>query len=107
MKSSFTRIAAAALFAAVLAGCSSTPTSSGTGEWIDDTWITTKVKTQLIGDTTVSGTSINVETFRGVVQLSGFAATQAEINAAVKLAGGVSGVKSVKNDIRLRSAPPR
>jgi osmotically-inducible protein OsmY len=107
MKSSFTRLAAAALFATVLAGCSSTPTSSSTGEWFDDSWITTKVKTQLIGDTTVSGTSINVETFRGVVQLSGFAATQAEIDAAVKLTSQVTGVKSVKNDIRLRAAAPR
>jgi osmotically-inducible protein OsmY len=104
MKSSVTRIAAAALFAAVLAGCSSTPTSSGTGEWIDDSWITTKVKSQMLTDTKVSGTSINVETFRGVVQLSGFAATQAEIDAAVKLAAQTTGVKSVKNDIRLRAA---
>jgi osmotically-inducible protein OsmY len=104
MTSSLSRLAAAAVIAAALAGCSSTPTSSGTGEWFDDTWITTKVKTQLIGDTTVSGTSINVETFRGVVQLSGFAATQAEADRAVKLAQSVSGVKSVKNDIRLRSA---
>ncbi len=104
MKRSVTRAAAAALFAVVLAGCSSTPTSSGTGEWFDDTWITTKVKTQLIGDQSVSGTAISVETFRGTVQLSGFAKSQAEIDRAVKLAREVSGVKAVKNDIRLRAA---
>ena len=103
MKRSMLRAAAVAAVALVIAGCSSTPTSSGTGEWFDDSWITTKVKTQLIGDTSVSGTSINVETFRGVVQLSGFAATQAEADRAVKLAREVSGVKSVKNDIRLRA----
>jgi osmotically-inducible protein OsmY len=103
MKRSMSRAVAVAAVALVIAGCSSTPTSSGPGEWFDDTWITTKVKTQLIGDTSVSGTSINVETFRGVVQLSGFAATQAEVDRAMKLAREVSGVKSVKNDIRLRA----
>lgn len=103
MKRSMLRAAAVAAVALVIAGCSSTPTSSGTGEWFDDSWITTKVKTQLIGDTSVSGTSINVETFRGVVQLSGFAATQAEVDRALKLAKDVNGVKSVKNDIRLRA----
>jgi osmotically-inducible protein OsmY len=103
MKRSMLRAAAVAAVALVIAGCSSTPTSSSTGEWFDDSWITTKVKTQLIGDTSVSGTSINVETFRGVVQLSGFAATQAEVDRAVKLAREVNGVKSVKNDIRLRA----
>lgn len=104
MKRSVTRAAAAALLAVALAGCSSTPTQSGTGEWFDDAWITTKVKTRLIGDQGVSGTSISVETFRGTVQLSGLARSQAEIDRAVKLAREVGGVKSVKNDIRLRSA---
>jgi osmotically-inducible protein OsmY len=104
MKRSVTRAAAAALFAIALAGCASTPTQSGTGEWFDDAWITTKVKTLLIGDQEVSGTSISVETFRGTVQLSGFAKSQAEIERAVKLAREVGGVKTVKNDIRLRSA---
>jgi osmotically-inducible protein OsmY len=103
MKRSILRATAIAAVALVIAGCSSTPTSSSAGEWFDDSWITTKVKTQLIGDTSVSGTSINVETFRGVVQLSGFAATQAEVDRAVKLAREVNGVKSVKNDIRLRA----
>lgn len=103
MKRSVTRAAAAALFAVALAGCSSTPTSEGTGEWFDDSWITTKVKTQLIGNSFSAGTSINVETFRGNVQLSGFAATQAEIDSAVKIARETSGVKGVKNDVRLRA----
>lgn len=96
------RVAAAAIFAAVLAGCSSTPTQSGTGEWIDDAWITTKVKSTLLGEG--AGIEVSVETFRGQVQLSGFAKSQADIDKAVKLAQGISGVKSVKNDIRLRTA---
>jgi osmotically-inducible protein OsmY len=98
------RAAAAALFAAVLAGCAATPTSSGTGEWFDDSWITTKVKSQILGDGFSNGVSINVETFRGNVQLSGFADTQGDIDRAVKLARETAGVKGVKNDVRLKPA---
>ena len=94
------RLAAAALVAAALAGCSATPTSSSTGEWFDDTWITTKVKSNLLG--AGSGVEISVETFRGNVQLSGFAKSQGEIDEAVKIARETAGVKAVKNDIRLR-----
>ena len=98
------RAAAAGLFAAVLAGCAATPTSSGTGEWFDDSWITTMVKSQILGAGLSSGMSINVETFRGNVQLSGFAATQGDIDRAVKLARETAGVKAVKNDVRLKPA---
>jgi osmotically-inducible protein OsmY len=95
---------AAAIVAIGLAACSATSTKSSTGEWFDDTWITTKVKTSLLADENTSGTAINVETFRGMVQLSGFAASQGEIERAVKIAQGTAGVKGVKNDIRLRAA---
>lgn len=103
MNRSVTRAAVAALFAAVLAGCSATPTQSGAGEWFDDSWITTKVKSQLLGANFGAGVAINVETFRGTVQLSGFADTQAEIDTAVKLARETAGVKGVKNDVRLKT----
>lgn len=96
----------AALFLAVtlvsVAGCESTPKQEGTGEYIDDSVITTKVKTALVNDPVTKATEINVETFKGVVQLSGFVSTQAAINRAVELARGVSGVKSVRNDMRLK-----
>ena len=83
-------------------GCASTSTSSGTGEYIDDSVITTKVKTAIFNEATLKSAEINVETFKGVVQLSGFVSSQADINKAVELARGVSGVTSVKNDMRVK-----
>ena len=61
-------------------GCASTSTREGTGEYIDDTVITNKVKAAIINDPTLKATEINVETFKGVVQLSGFVASQADID---------------------------
>jgi osmotically-inducible protein OsmY len=98
----FHRIAASAIMALALGGCAATPTQEGTGEYIDDTVLTTKVKTVLLKDPMVSGMAVNVETFKGVVQLSGFVKTAAEREQAVRLARGVAGVKQVKNDILVR-----
>ncbi|WP_137937153.1 BON domain-containing protein [Chitinivorax sp. B] len=84
------------------AGCGSTPKQESTGEYIDDTAITAKVKAEFVADKTVSAAAINVETFKGVVQLSGFAISAAEVDRAVMLARNVKGVKSVKNDIRMK-----
>jgi len=83
-------------------GCASTATQEGTGEYFDDAWITTKVKAALVDDPLTKAYQINVETFKGVVQLSGFVATQAEANKAAELARGIKGVTSVKNDLRLK-----
>lgn len=95
-----------ALFLAVtlvsVVGCASTTKQEGTGEYIDDSVITTKVKAALVGDPITKATEINVETFKGVVQLSGFVSSQAAVNKAVELARGVRGVKSVKNDMRIK-----
>ncbi len=85
-----------------MVACSSTSKKESTGEYVDDAVITTKVKAALLNDPVVKGTEVQVETFKGVVQLSGFVKSQSEINAAVRLAGDVGGVKSVKNDIRLK-----
>ena len=99
-----TQFVAAALIAVGLAACSTSgPTASNSENWLDDSWITTKVKTDLATAPGVPSTAISVETTRGVVQLSGFASSQAEIDAAVKTARSVSGVKSVKNDLRVRA----
>jgi osmotically-inducible protein OsmY len=95
---------ALAMLILMVSGCASQPDRASTGEFIDDTAITAKVKAALVADKEVSALSVNVETFRGVVQLSGFADNQAEINRAVSVARGVSGVKSVKNDLRIK--PP-
>jgi hyperosmotically inducible protein len=83
-------------------GCGSTATREGTGEYVDDSVITTKVKTAIFNDSTLKVNEINVETFKGVVQLSGFVKSQTDIDKAVRVAGGVAGVKSVKNDMRLK-----
>jgi osmotically-inducible protein OsmY len=83
-------------------GCAPTAQHEGTGEYVDDTVITTKVKAEIFKEDTLKSAEINVETFKGVVQLSGFVNSQADINRAVELARGVSGVTSVKNDMRVK-----
>ena len=83
-------------------GCASTSTQEGTGEYFDDAWITTKVKAALLDDPLTKAYQISVETFKGVVQLSGFVATPAEASKAAELARGIKGVTAVKNDLRLK-----
>lgn len=83
-------------------GCASTATQEGTGEYVDDTVITAKVKSAIIGDASLKATEINVETFKGVVQLSGFVRSSADEKKAIELARSVKGVKSVKDDMRLK-----
>lgn len=92
----------AASLAATLAGCASTPTKEGTGEFIDDSVITTKVKASIFNEPTLKSTEINVETFKGDVQLSGFVSQPQDAQKAVEVARGVKGVVSVKNDIRIK-----
>jgi osmotically-inducible protein OsmY len=99
------RFFAAAFVALTLltaAACSSTPTQEGTGEYFDDSVITTKVKAAILDDPMLNPLEINVETFKGDVQLSGFVKTNAEISKAVAVARSVNGVKSVKNSIQLK-----
>lgn len=85
-----------------LTACGGTPTRESTGEYIDDSVITTKVKAAFVEDKTVNALDIKVVTFKGTVQLSGFANSPQEIDRAVQIARGVKGVTSVKNDIRLK-----
>ena len=73
------------LFMAMALGCASTAKQEGTGEYIDDTVITTKVKAAILNEPTLKSAEINVETFKGVVQLSGFVSTQAAENTAVRM----------------------
>jgi len=92
-----------ALFVLVISlGCASTKTQEGTGEYLDDSAITAKVKTAILQEPTLSSAEINVETFKGVVQLSGFVGSSTEIRNAVEVARRVSGVKSVRNDMRVK-----
>jgi len=82
--------------------CGASNSRESTGEYIDDTVITTKVKTAIMQDKMLSAAEINVETFKGVVQLSGFVSSRTEITQATSVARAVKGVSSVKNDIRIK-----
>lgn len=86
------------LLAALLGGCAGGPTTSSTGEYIDDSAITTKVKSRFVADSMVSAFDIHVETFRGVVNLSGFVNTDAQKERAVAIARSTAGVHEVKAD---------
>jgi osmotically-inducible protein OsmY len=85
-----------------IAACSSTSKHESTGEYIDDSVITTKVKSVLASDDFIKSFDIGVETYKGTVQLSGFVNSQAAANRATELAGTVKGVISVKNDLIIK-----
>jgi len=91
-----------ALMMVSLVGCASGPNKEGTGEYVDDAVITTKVKTAIIQEPNLKAAEINVETYKGVVQLSGFVSSATAASRATELARGVKGVTSVKNDLRLK-----
>ena len=83
-------------------GCGSTPQQSSTGQYIDDSAITTKVKTAIFNEPSLKVNQISVETYKSVVQLSGFVDSSASMDKAVTIARSVQGVSSVKNDMRVR-----
>jgi len=83
----------------VLSGCASTPKSESTGQYVDDTTITGKVKAAIFQDPSLKVSQINVETYKGVVQLSGFVDSQENVKKAADVAASVPGVVSVKNDL--------
>ena len=83
-------------------GCGSTPQQSSTGQYIDDSAITTKVKTGIFNEPSLKVNQISVETYKNVVQLSGFVDSSASMDKAVTIARSVQGVSSVKNDMRVR-----
>jgi osmotically-inducible protein OsmY len=93
---------AAAVTAVLLAACAGSPTSESTGEVIDDSLITTKVKTALLADTRVRGRDVHVETFKGRVLLSGIVASPEERQTAERIARQTSGVKEVNNKISVQ-----
>ena len=107
MKTSFPASTFALLFAltgalaigGLAGGCAATPTSDSTGQYVDDTTITTKVKSAFLGDAAVKSFEIKVETVKGVVQLSGFVDTPGQKSAAEKDAWAVRGVKDVSDNL--------
>lgn len=92
----------AAVALTTLAGCASTQKQESTGQYIDDTAITTSVKAAIFNEPMLKSAEINVETFKGRVQLSGFVSSRDSINRAVAVAQGVKGVTSVANDMRVK-----
>jgi osmotically-inducible protein OsmY len=91
-----------AIMLTAIVGCAGTAKQESTGEYVDDSVITTKVKAAIFNEPTLKSAEINVETFKGVVQLSGFVSSQANMIKAVEVTRGVNGVKSVKDDMRLK-----
>jgi len=89
----------AGLLAGPMAACSSTPTRESTGEYIDDAAISSKVRAQLIGDKDLNVFQIDVTTFKGVVQLSGFVNSESIKARAGTVAASVQGVKEVRNTL--------
>ena len=85
-----------------LSACAGNSHKESTGGYVDDTIITTKVKAAVFADPDLKSSEINVESFKGRVQLSGFVHSQADINHAIYIARGVDGVKSVTNDMHLK-----
>ena len=89
-----------ALIAAV--GCAPTTQHEGTGEYVDDSVITTKVKAAIFNEATLKSAEINVETFKGIVQLSGFVSSQADISRAMEVAKTIVGAKFVRNSLYVK-----
>jgi osmotically-inducible protein OsmY len=101
-KTRYYTLVAVALALILSMGCTSTPTQESAGEYMDNSVITARVKTAIFKEPSLKSAEVNVETFKGVVQLSGFVSSQSDINRAVEIASAVEGVKSVENDMRLK-----
>lgn len=90
------------LMFASMVGCNSAPKKETASEYIDDSYLTTKVKAAILRDPTLKSSEINVETYKGAVQLSGFVGSRSDITRAVEVTRTVRGVKAVRNDIQLK-----
>jgi hyperosmotically inducible protein len=97
----FTTLLSTIVLTAVL-GCASTRTHEGSGEYVDDSVITTKVKAAMLRTPDVNASEVQVETFKGIVQLSGFVSTTGDMQRAIVVASAVNGVKSVSNKMQLK-----
>jgi hyperosmotically inducible protein len=97
-----TTILLAAMMLGTVAGCASDGKHETVGQYFDDAGITASVKAAIVADPRLKATEINVETYQGVVQLSGFVSSAEDVAAAAAAARTVKGVKSVRNDLRLK-----
>ena len=106
MKKRYLSAAFAVLALAAVTSCAATATTRSSGQYLDDKTISAKVKAGLIGDPVVKADQIDVSTYKGVVQLSGFVNSEAAIRKAGEIARDTKGVISVKNDLLLRNTAP-
>jgi hyperosmotically inducible periplasmic protein len=106
MRTTITPLLAAALAAAGLAGCVTTPYGAATGQGVDDATITANVKAALVQDPVTRARNISVNTFEGTVELSGFVDNGAERHEALQVASGVPGVRSVQDQLRVNTEAP-
>jgi osmotically-inducible protein OsmY len=97
-------IVLAAGLAVSAAACAATPTAESTGGYVDDSTITAKIKSDLVQDKNVSAEQVHVQTYKGVVDLSGFVNSRAELSEARLVAGQVNGVKSVHDNLIVKGA---
>ena len=106
MTRNFTRalLIAAVMGSTAMAGCTSTATKQSAGEVVDDGVVTAKIKAKLIDDPVTKAHQINVDTFKGTVQLSGFVDSTEARSRASQLAKGTDGVKEVKNSLQIRKS---
>jgi hyperosmotically inducible periplasmic protein len=95
----YARVVACLIVMVVMLGCAGDRTTRSTGQTIDDGAVATKVKSALIADPEVKGTQVQVEVYKGVVQLSGFVDRPADAQRAVAVARNVAGVKEVRNNL--------
>lgn len=87
-----------------LSACAATSTKESTGQYVDNSVLTAKVKTAIFNEPSLKSSEISVETYKGEVQLSGFVSSIEQTNKAVEVARGVPGVSSVKNDMRVKGS---
>jgi len=98
-RNTFIRCLVVLMLLATFVACASTPKQESAGEYVDDSVITTKVKSLIAADDFLKSFQISVETFKGIVQLSGFVNTQQAVDKAGQIARSVKGVQSVKNNL--------
>ncbi len=101
-RNSFIRCLVLVTFIVCCTACAGTPVRESTGEFIDDSVITTKIKSQLAADSFLKIFQISVETYKGTVQLSGFVNSQRDVNRAEEIARSVGGVKSIRNNLVIK-----
>ena len=100
----FSSIISTLLISTAISACAATDAKESTGQYVDNSVITTKVKAAILNEPTLKVSEINVETFKGEVQLSGFVSSIEQTNKAVEVAKSIPGVTSVKNDMRVKGS---